>query len=61
MDRENPQRLSVATRKHAYDELEANSDGEAFDFSKVDAMLDLDLSDAEEPVQAKIVSDIKPT
>ena len=61
MDRENPQCLSVATRKRAYDKLEANSDGEAFNFSKVDAMLDSDLSDAEEPVQAKIVSDIEPT
>jgi hypothetical protein len=58
MDKGNPQRLSAATRKCAYDELEANSDdGEAFDFSEVDDMLGS--SDAEEPLEEKIVSDFE--
>jgi hypothetical protein len=47
MDAENPQRISAANRKRAYDELEGNSDGESFDFNGVESVLN---SSDEEPV-----------
>ena len=55
MDAENPQRISAADRKHAYDKLEGNSDGELFDFNGVELVSN---SSDEEPVpKGKGVSD----
>ena len=55
MEAENPQRISVANRKRAHDELEGASDAEVFDFQDVDAMLD---SPDEEPIaKGKAVSE----
>lgn len=56
LDNENPQRLSAVMRKRAYDEVEENSDGKAFEFAEVDAM---ESSDAETPAKEKIVSDVR--
>ena len=55
MDAENPQRISAADQKHAYDELEGNSDGELFDFNGVELVLNS--SDKEPVPKGKGVSD----
>ena len=55
MDAENPQCISAANWKCAYDELEGNSNGESFDFNGVELVLN---SSDEEPVpKGKGVSD----
>jgi len=40
MEEDNPQRLSFAIRKRAHTELEADSDGEKFDFAGIEAIED---------------------
>lgn len=40
MEDNNPQRLSFAVRKRAHTELEADSDGEKFDFAGIEAIED---------------------